>query len=120
MSERSSLDASRRPLRAEPDEANESGVYERTTFAPYLQRIGDVPLLTREDEVQLGRRIERGERASIEAMLVCACARDELVRIGQAVKLGRVRVSDAVHASADSDALAELRATVTKSFARPH
>ncbi len=98
---------------------NESGVYERTTFAPYLRRIGDVPLLTREEEAELGRRIEAGERAAIEATLRCEVARDELVRIAQLVKSGRIRVSDAVHASAEGDALAELRATITRVFTRP-
>jgi len=56
----------------------------------YLREMGTVPLLTREGEVRIARRIERGERRVMNALARSAWVHDELRQIGERIKKGQI------------------------------
>lgn len=90
-----------------------------SAFDRYLKDVRTVRLLTRDEEVELGRRIETGERVAIEAIIACADAREELARIGRELRRGEVRLSDVVRVTvADDDA--EAKRAAIRALARAH
>jgi RNA polymerase primary sigma factor len=60
----------------------------------YLRRIRSVPLLTREGEVEIARRIEDGERTVFEAVVRSRAGMAEILRIGEELRTGKTRVKD--------------------------
>jgi RNA polymerase primary sigma factor len=77
-------------------------------------------LLTRQDEAELARRVEAGERAIVEAFLDAPAALRELARIGEELTGGTLRARDVLRAADDED-LAEAGAAeahLTSLFAR--
>ena len=52
----------------------------------YLREMGTVPLLTRQGEVSIARRIERGERRVINALARSSFVWRELCRLGEEIK----------------------------------
>ena len=51
----------------------------------YLKEMGSVPLLTRQTEIVLARRMERGRRRMIGSLAQCAVVEDELSRLGEQI-----------------------------------
>ncbi len=49
---------------------------------PYLREIGTVPLLTREEEVEIAKRIEKGLRTVIKALSRSPVVVAEILRSG--------------------------------------
>ena len=62
----------------------------------YLRRIGSVALLTREGEVELAKRMEAGEHAILTAILNSPSLVREILKLGDDLKLGKVRASDII------------------------
>ena len=60
----------------------------------YLREMGTVPLLTREGEIELARRIERGNRAVGKALSRSALITRGIVALGEEVRDGRTDVRD--------------------------
>ncbi len=58
----------------------------------YLRKMGGVSLLDRKGEVDIARRIERGEREIIRAILMCPMGTSEVIRLGDHLKNGRLKV----------------------------
>src|SRR5262249_18665934 len=56
----------------------------------YLREMGTVPLLTREGEVRIARRIERGERRIMNALARSAWVHEEIRQIGDRIKKGQI------------------------------
>src|SRR5437879_3763386 len=52
----------------------------------YLRQIGSVALLRREEEVEIAKRIEEGERCILEAVLSSPIAAAQLLEIGERLK----------------------------------
>jgi RNA polymerase primary sigma factor len=73
----------------------------------YFRKMAQVPLLTREGEVELARRIEQGERKIIEAIVDSPFAAAELDHIGRLLYKGRLKVRDVVRNVDDEDAFDE-------------
>jgi hypothetical protein len=67
----------------------------------YFRRIGAVPLLTREEEVSIAKRIEAGERAILETLLRCEEGLVELGRLEAALRNGSTRVRDVLRTPDD-------------------
>ena len=62
----------------------------------YLREMGTVPLLTREGEVEIAKRIECGKRSVIRAMSRAPVVADLIVRLGEELRSGNCSVRDVV------------------------
>jgi RNA polymerase primary sigma factor len=60
----------------------------------YLREMGLVSLLTREGEVKIAKRIEKGERQIIAALLESSFCVSEILELGQALEDGRLQIRD--------------------------
>jgi RNA polymerase primary sigma factor len=69
-----------------------------------------VPLLTREGEVDLARRIEDGERRTLRAIVGSPVGARELAAIGRALQAAKLRLRDVTRATVDDDGEDEDRA----------
>ena len=58
----------------------------------YLRKMGGVSLLDRKGEVDIACRIEKGEREIIRAVLMCPMGTSEVIRLGDHLKCGRLKV----------------------------
>jgi RNA polymerase primary sigma factor len=52
----------------------------------YLKELGEFPLLTREGEVEIAKRIERGQADVLNAVLNCPVAIREVIKLGDALR----------------------------------
>jgi RNA polymerase primary sigma factor len=62
----------------------------------YLRKMGSVSLLTREGEVEIAKRIEKGEEAIVAALLSCQLGVDSILGLSQKVQDGQIRVKDMI------------------------
>jgi len=62
----------------------------------YLREMGTVPLLTREGEVEIAKRIERGKNAMLRAISRTNMAAQEVARLGERLGNREIGVRDAV------------------------
>jgi RNA polymerase primary sigma factor len=69
----------------------------------YLRQMGTVPLLTREQEVSISQRIERGQIKSHKAISRSPLAVRELIRIGEELETGALSIRDVVNFSDQAD-----------------
>src|SRR6266850_19783 len=60
----------------------------------YLREMGKVPLLDREGEVEIAKRIKAGERQICTALFRCPPILKELLAMGTKLKQGKLRVED--------------------------
>src|ERR1700741_4496982 len=82
----------------------------------YLREMGVVPLLTREGEVAIAKRIERGQLKTQKAISRSPIAVRELLKIGEELEAGRLNIRETVTFSeqaeltGDEDKAEEYRA----------
>ncbi len=69
----------------------------------YLRQMGTVPLLTREQEVSIAQRIERGQTKTHKAISRSPIAVEELIKIGEGLKSGRLNIRDLVNFADQAD-----------------
>ncbi|WP_201766895.1 RNA polymerase sigma factor RpoD [Chrysiogenes arsenatis] len=62
----------------------------------YLKEMGSVPLLTREGEVEIAKRIEAGYEKMISALIVIPKAVAELVELGDRLKAEEISLKDVI------------------------
>jgi len=62
----------------------------------YLRRMSSVPLLTREGEVEIAKRIEEGEREIMQVVIGSPVALQEIIDMGQSLKDGRAHLREVV------------------------
>jgi RNA polymerase primary sigma factor len=95
-----------------------AGILEKTNdpVRLYLREMGVVPLLTREGEVAIAKRIERGQLKTQKAISRSPIAVRELIKIGQDLEDGRLNIRETVTFSeqaeltGDEDKAEEYRA----------
>ena len=69
----------------------------------YLRKMGSVSLLTREGEVEIARRIEKGEREIVRAMLLSPLGTYEIIQLGRRLDEGRIKVKSIFRGLEDED-----------------
>jgi RNA polymerase primary sigma factor len=69
----------------------------------YFEQLARVPLLTREGEVELARRIEDGERRTLRAVVASPVGMRELAAIGRALRERKLRLRDVTRATLDEE-----------------
>jgi RNA polymerase primary sigma factor len=62
----------------------------------YMRKMGAVPLLTREVEVEVAKRMEQGERRVLEAVLNTNVAIEAIVDLGQQLRSQKLSIRDVV------------------------
>jgi RNA polymerase primary sigma factor len=62
----------------------------------YLREMGTVPLLTREGEVEIAKRIERGKKAVLKVISRTPMAAQEVARLAERLEKGEISVRDVV------------------------
>jgi len=63
----------------------------------YLKEMGSFPLLTREGEVEVAKRIESGHQEILRVVLNCPMAIKEIVNLGKALRTGKIRINEMVN-----------------------
>ncbi len=71
----------------------------------YMREMGTVDLLTREDEINLAKRIEDGIKQSVEAISTCPVVIGELVRLIEAISREEMRLTDLLSGFVDPNAV---------------
>jgi RNA polymerase primary sigma factor len=69
----------------------------------YLRKMGSVSLLTREGEVEIARRIEKGEREIVRAILMSPIGTVEIINLGIRLDEGRIKVKSIFRGLEDED-----------------
>ena len=62
----------------------------------YLREMGTVPLLTREGEVEIAKRIERGKKVVMRSISRTPMAAQEVMRLGERLLAGEITVKEVV------------------------
>ena len=75
----------------------------RDSTAAYLGQIARVPLLTREGEVSIAKRIEAAEHELLAALGGCKAGRAIILQLGERVRRGDLRARDVVRGYDDDD-----------------
>jgi len=76
----------------EDEKADEEDVKGNDPVRLYLRKMGSVSLLTREGEVEIARRIEKGEREIVKAILLSPIGTQEIINLGTRLDEGRIKV----------------------------
>jgi RNA polymerase primary sigma factor len=69
----------------------------------YFEQLARVPLLTREGEVELARRIEEGERRVLRAIVGSPVGAREVAVVGRLLQSGKLRLRDVTRATVDDE-----------------
>jgi RNA polymerase primary sigma factor len=88
--------------------------YERETFGKaadhvriYLKEIRSFPLLTREGEVEIAKRIESGQQEVLSLVLNCPIAIKEVTNLGNALHAGKTTIKEVTNEIDDEEASVE-------------
>jgi RNA polymerase primary sigma factor len=60
----------------------------------YLKEMGSFPLLTREGEVEVAKKIESGQQELLRVVLSCPISIKEIVTLGKALRSGKTKISE--------------------------
>jgi RNA polymerase primary sigma factor len=69
----------------------------------YLREMGTVPLLKREQEVWIAKRIEAGQKRELRTICRSPIAITELLKIGEELETSKISIRDVVNFSDDSE-----------------
>jgi RNA polymerase primary sigma factor len=69
----------------------------------YLKEMGSFPLLTREGEVEVAKRIESGQQEVLSVVLSCPVSIREIVNLGKALRTGRIKISQVTNEIDDEE-----------------
>ena len=89
-----------------PADADDAADYSSRSTDPvrmYLREMGAVPLLDREGEVTIAKKIENGELEVLYALVEVPVAIEELVQVGEDLKNTRIKLKDVVKTIEEDD-----------------
>jgi RNA polymerase primary sigma factor len=86
----------------------------------YLRRMSSVPLLTREGEVEIAKRIEAGEREILHVVIGSPVALQEIVNIGQSLSESKVHLREVIRDYDEESDQAAQEARTAKVVAHIH
>jgi len=69
----------------------------------YLKEMGSFPLLTREGEVEVAKRIESGQQEGLSVVLSCPIAIKEIINFGRALRTGKTKISEVTNEIDDEE-----------------
>jgi RNA polymerase primary sigma factor len=67
----------------------------------YLKEMGSFPLLTREGEVEIAKRIESGQREVMSVVLNCPIAVREVINLGGPLRAGKIEIREVTNEVGD-------------------
>jgi len=67
----------------------------------YLKEMGSFPLLTREGEVEVAKKIENGYQEILRVVLNCPMAIREIVNLGKALRTGKISINEIINDADD-------------------
>jgi RNA polymerase primary sigma factor len=70
----------------------------------YLKEMGSFPLLTREGEVEVAKRIEGGQQELLRVVLSCPVSIKEIINLGKALRTGKTRISEVTNEIEEEEA----------------
>lgn len=85
---------------------DETGDYSSRSTDPvrmYLREMGAVPLLDRDGEVVIAKKIEMGEQEVLYALVEVPVAVEELIHVGDDLKQNRIKLKDVVKTIEEDD-----------------
>jgi RNA polymerase primary sigma factor len=80
----------------------------------YLKEVGSFPLLTREGEVEIAKRIETGKQEVLRMVLDCPIAIREVINLGDALHAGSVTIREITNETGDEETSLEEEQIHTK------
>jgi RNA polymerase primary sigma factor len=89
-------------------EVSDAGSSASDPVKMYLKEMGCISLLTREGEVEIAKRIEAGEKETLNTLLVCSVGIEHIVDLGRQLANGEVKLKDAINDLEDEDNYTEL------------
>ncbi|HXX67418.1 MAG TPA: sigma-70 family RNA polymerase sigma factor [Polyangiaceae bacterium] len=90
-----------KPSRAPWPQRSLDGDPERDPLHSYFRQVGAIPLLTRDSEIAIAKRIEAGERLILEAVVRSPFGRGELRALDASLRNGTLRIEDATRSAPD-------------------
>ncbi len=87
----------------EEDEAADYSSRSTDPVRMYLREMGAVPLLDRDGEVVIAKKIESGEQEVLYALVEVPVAVEELINVGEDLKLNRIKLKDVVKTIEEDD-----------------
>ncbi|NCN39671.1 RNA polymerase sigma factor RpoD [bacterium] len=69
----------------------------------YLRKMGSIPLLTKDGEVEIAKKIEEGEAEVMEVVLNSQIGIQEVLSVGERIRAGKIRVRDVVRGLDEED-----------------
>ena len=69
----------------------------------YLTEMGSFPLLTREGEVEIAKRIESGKQEVLGVVFNCPIAIREVINLGDALRAGRIEIREVTNEIDDEE-----------------
>jgi RNA polymerase primary sigma factor len=73
----------------------------------YLKEMGSFPLLTREEEVEIAKRIESKQREVLSVVLNCPIAIKEVINLGNALHAGKTTIKEVTNEIDDEETSVE-------------